>query len=532
MNQYFREDPIVAVSTSTQSQSAIGIIRITGFTSLDFLKPLCGLSRVKPRYAHYITLKDNLETLDDGLLLYFPAPHSFTGENVIEFHVHGNPFNLERIVSLLIKDFGFLKAFPGEFTYRALRNKKMNLTQVEGLDLLLNATSSFGLSQATKIMNNELFDEYESLRKIYISLRSAIELSIDFSEDVGEDEVQELIKKHTIAFSKAIDILYKRTEGDLNNLLTPKIGLFGQTNAGKSTLFNFLVGQDRAIVSDIHGTTRDFVSEYIYINSQAYQLIDTAGLRESNDVIEKEGIERGRKLIAHSLLKFHLIDATTWDGTLNEVEPSAYIFTHVDLLKEADIASLQRRICKLTKPVFISGPMGAPSRLGPIEPVSEKVGPMGASNIPTSGPIEPDNKDFNIGPIGPQCNYQFGPMGPVLFFNGPMGAEFIEDIGPMGANEGSSSGPIEPVYSLNQMISDTYSLLSRNNPIPLSRHRDVILDIYDKFSGFKQNIFNNVDLGIISHEINLLSVPIDELLGVTSPDDVLDNIFSNFCIGK
>ncbi len=520
MNQYFREDPIVAVSTSTQSKSAIGIIRISGFTSLDFLKPLCGLSRVKPRFAHYIALKNESETLDDGLLLYFPAPHSFTGENVIEFHVHGNPFNMERIVDLLINEYGFLKAYPGEFTYRALRNKKMNLTQVEGLDLLLNATSSFGLSQATKIMNNELFDEYESLRQIYISLRSAIELSIDFSEDVGEDEVVELIHRHTNAFAVAIEKLYKRTEGDLNNLLTPKIGLYGQTNAGKSTLFNFLVGQDRAIVSDIHGTTRDFVSEYIYINSQAYQLIDTAGLRESDDVIEREGIKRGKKLISNSLLKFHLIDASTWDGSLAEIEPSAYIFTHVDLLKDADIATLRQQTLKLNKPVFISGPMGAAAKVGPIEPVSENSGPMGA--------------EFHIGPIGPEVDFKFGPIGPVLFFNGPIGAEFIKDFGPMGAKDGSGGpiGPKESYYSLNNLISDTYIELSSTNPIPLSRHRDVISDIYNKFIEFKQNVFNNADLGIVSHEINMLALSIDELLGVTSPDDVLDNIFSNFCIGK
>lgn len=501
MNKYFRDDPIVAVSTSTQSQSAIGIIRVTGFKSLDFLVPLCDLSRVEPRFAHYVTLKDNSQTLDDGLLLYFKAPHSFTGENVLEFHVHGNPFNLERIISILIDKYGFLKAFPGEFTYRALRNNKMNLTQVEGLDLLLNATSAFGLTQATKIMNNELFDEYESLRQIYISLRSAIELSIDFSEDIGDDEVLNLIHTHTNDFSNAIDCLYRRSQGDLSNLLTPKIGLYGQTNSGKSTLFNFLVGQDRAIVSDIHGTTRDFVSEFIYINSQAFQLIDTAGLRDSDDVIEKEGIRRGKKLIKDSLLKFYLIDATNWDGTVSEIAPSAFILTHVDLLSTADMASLQSNISKLKKPVFISGPMGATSMLGPIEPSCKLSGPMGA--------------EFQIGPIGPDISYTFGPMGPVLFYNPNL-----------------SSGPMGAVLQLNQMISSCYNSLTASNPIALTRHRDVISAIYLKFNHIKEDIFSSPDLGIISHDINMLSIVIDELLGVTQPDDVLDNIFSNFCIGK
>ena len=515
MNQYLRNDPIVAVSTSTQSLSAIGIIRITGFTSTDFLTSLCSLKLIKPRFAHYVSLKDGEEILDDGILLFFPGPNSFTGENVIEFHVHGNPFNLERIVSLLISKYGFLKAFPGEFTYRALKNKKMNLTQVEGLDLLLNASSSFGLSKATKIMNNELFDEYTELRNIYISLRSAIELSIDFSDDVGDEEVIALIKRHTDAFEGCISNLFKRTQGDLNNLLSPKIGLYGNTNAGKSTLFNLMVGQDRAIVSDIHGTTRDFVSEYIYIDSQAYQLIDTAGLRESSDIIEIEGIKRGRKLIDSSFLKFFLINAATWDGEVSEIIPSAYILTHVDKVSESDIECLSALLVKLKKPVFISGPMGALSKLGPIGPVSENSGPIGAK--------------YYIGPMGPEVNYNFGPMGPVLFFNGPMGASFLKINGPTGAE---SSGPIEPPYTLNNMISDTYRHLAASNPIPLSRHRDLIGQIHDKFAAFKQNVFNNTDLGIVSHEINMLSISIDELLGVTSPDDVLDNIFSNFCIGK
>ncbi len=515
MNQFLRNDPIVAVSTSTQSLSAIGIIRITGFTSTDFLTPLCSLKSLKPRFAHYISLKDDNEILDDGILLFFPGPNSFTGENVIEFHVHGNPFNLERIVSLLISKYGFLKAFPGEFTYRALRNKKMNLTQVEGLDLLLNASSSFGLSKATKIMNNELFDEYTELRNIYISLRSAIELSIDFSDDVGDDEVIALIKRHTDAFETSINNLFKRTQGDLNNLLSPKIGLYGNTNAGKSTLFNFLVGQDRAIVSDIHGTTRDFVSEYIYIDSQAYQLIDTAGLRESSDLIEVEGIKRGKKLINSSFLKFFLINAVTWDGEVSDVEPSAYILTHVDKVPEKDIKHLSSLLLKLDKPIFISGPMGAESKIGPIGPDLKNTGPIGAK--------------YNIGPMGPEVNYQFGPMGPVLFFNGPIGADFLKVDGPMGAGE---SGSIEPLFTLNHLISDTYKSLAASNPIPLSRHRDLIKDIFNKFTEFKQNVFNNTDLGIVSHEINMLSISIDELLGVTSPDDVLDNIFSNFCIGK
>ena len=518
MNQYFRDDPIVAVSTSTQSQAAIGIIRITGFKDLSFLKPLCGLSEVKPRYAHYVSIKDSESVLDDGVLLFFKAPHSFTGENVIEFQVHGNPFNLERIISLLISQYGFKKAFPGEFTYRALRNKKMNLTQVEGLDLLLNASSSFGLSQATKIMNNELFEEYTALRDSYISLRSSIELAIDFSEDVGEEEISKLITSQTHHIDKIINNLFKRSQGDINSLLSPKIGLYGETNAGKSTLFNQIVGQDRAIVSDIHGTTRDFVSEYIYIDSQAYQLIDTAGLRDSSDTIEQEGISRGKRLIEQCFLRFYLINIKTWKGELRSITPSAYILTHVDLLNDTELLSLKSRLSSLEQPIFISGPMGAVSKIGPIEPLYNKNGPMGAGD--------------SFGPMGPDTSFKFGPMGPLLFSPGPMGAEFYNELGPMGADSLKSTGPMGPVLSLNTLISNTYRSKSSLNPIPISRHRDVITDIYNRFTHIKQYIFNNQDIAIISHEINTLGIYIDELVGITSPDDVLDNIFSNFCIGK
>jgi tRNA modification GTPase len=451
--------PIVAISTGLKEKSALGIVRVSGFEDLSFLKKLTASNVIKAesRRTYFSKFFDHKgEVLDEGVYIYFKAPKSFTGENVIEFNLHGNPLILQRFCDYLVSAFDFRHAEPGEFSYRALKNEKLNLTQVEGLDLILNANSSFGLSAGTKLLNNDLYRDYKRLREFFLEIKATIELLIDFAEDVGEDEAWGKLVRDTAKFGTLIEGLYKRTTGDINKILSPSIVLVGPTNAGKSTLFNRLVGENRAIVSDVHGTTRDYISEYISINGNSFKLIDTAGLRETGETIEKAGIERSLEIFEKGFYKlfvcnpFHELDFEYYRNTIDSCD--GILFTH------SDLENFDERVDDFlevfpVKTFFKSGPMGA---------------------VRFDGPIGPDKND---GPIGVPEN------------SGPIGPE--DAIGPIGA-------------TLLDVISNSYGDVLKDNPIAVDRHRIEISAIYDNFIEFSDTYKNTRDSAVLSSLVNRL----------------------------
>jgi len=196
MNFYTDESPIIACSTGTSSNTAIAVIRLSGFKDLLALQPFFSfnLSKTKKRVSHLTNIQSENQILDNGLLVFFPEGESYTGENVLELSVHGNQLNIDRLLNLFIQNAGFRAAGAGEFTYRALKNKKLSLSQVEGLDMLLNASSNLMLSQGLDILQGELHAQYLALYDAFLKLKAAVELSIDFSEDVGEEESQKLFQ--------------------------------------------------------------------------------------------------------------------------------------------------------------------------------------------------------------------------------------------------------------------------------------------------------------------------------------------------
>lgn len=472
-------DPIIAISTAQNEKAGIGIIRISGFDNLSFLSKISGLNHkeIKPRYAHFIKVVIDSNFLDEGLCLFFPSPNSFTGENLFELQLHGNPLHLNRIVDKLTEILGFRRAEAGEFSYRSLKNNKMNLTQVEGLDLLLNSNSAFGLSAGTESLNNELYNKYQKLRNEFLELKACFELSIDFSEDVGEEEIKAKFTKHLKTLEKLLDELRARCVSNLSDLLSPKIVLFGPTNAGKSTLFNSLVGFDRAIVSNVHGTTRDFVSETLFINSLPFNLVDTAGIRNTTDLIEKLGIEKSVSLKDNAFFRIRVINPLlgigSYSSNLLDKEFDLTIFTHMD-------------------------------EPGYKDSLMQFQGLIGSSS-------------FGCGPIGPGNAENFGPIGPVFG---------LAPIGP-----GLEIGPIGPINMILDRVFIKFQLLMDLNPIPFQRHVEAIGIIHDRFGVLVDDVECG-DAAIVGSHINNIGLSIDELVGVISPQDVLDHIFANFCIGK
>ena len=536
MNFYTDDQPIIACSTGTTSNTAIAIIRLSGFKNLLPLQDFFSfdLSKTKSRHSHLTNIISKGNVLDNVLMVFFPEGGSYTGENVIELSVHGNQLNIQRIVDLFIKEAGFRAAHPGEFTYRALKNKKLSLSQVEGLDMLLNANSSLMLSQGLDILQGDLHAQYLALYDAFLKLKAAVEISIDFSEDVGAEETQKLFTDSFNKFFKLIEALKVRTEGNVSALLAPEIVLVGQTNAGKSSLFNILLKHDRSIVSNIAGTTRDYVSEVIHIDGTNFKLVDTAGIRESNDVIENIGIDRAMGILNRAFYKILVVNPYETNADylkkFSDIDFDFLVVSHSDkedfssqiskinfseiTVKNIGKASFKNESGSI-EPLVISGPIG-PKYGGPIEPSARALDP----NFASDAPIGPNSG--NIGPIEP-ASKNSGSIEPLLK-TAPMGP------GPVAPIEPKMSGPIEPI--LKAHIQQKFAKMTANNPILLERHRTVINKIYSKSLDFSSNIKDLDDVAILSSEVNLLGHSLTELIGIVSPDDVLNSIFANFCIGK
>lgn len=521
MNFYSDNQSIIACSTGTSANTAIAVIRLSGFQNLQDLNSFFSfdLKKTKPRYSHLSNLHFEGQVYDNVLLVYFPEGQSYTGENVLELSVHGNQLNVTRIINLFIEKAGFRHAHPGEFTYRALKNKKLSLSQIEGLDMLLNANSSLMLTQGLDILQGDLHAQYLALYDAFLKLKAAVEISIDFSDDVGPEEIQKLFNKNFENFFELISALKERTSGNISSLLAPEIALVGQTNAGKSSLFNILVNHERSIVSNIAGTTRDYVSEVVHINGTNYKLVDTAGIRESKDVVENIGIERGLEILKRAFFRLLIVNPFETNqeylDKFYDTEFDALIFSHNDVenfdlaMKKIDISAV--KVEKIFSASFKNN--GDVKSLGPIEPVNSK-----------TGPIEPVNS--KIGPIEP-AKSKTGPIEPVNSKNGPIGPKSLKS-----GSIGPEKGPKNLDNILKSLVDEKYQLLTKNQPILLDRHRTTIAKIYEKSLDFSNNIKYLDDVAIISSEVNILGNHLVELIGIVSPDDVLNSIFSNFCIGK
>ena len=500
MKLFTDDRPIVACSTGNLTNTAIAIVRLSGFSDLKSLQIFFDfkLDKIKPRYCHLTNLLFEDKILDNILICFFPENNSFTGENTLELHVHGNKLNVDRILQLFVEKAGFRLAHPGEFSYRAYKNKKLSLSQVEGLDLFLNANSALMLEQGLDVLQGQLHESYLKLYDLFLRLKSSVELLIDFSEDVGEDYAKEMYFKHLADLKKLVGMLHSRTQGQFSSLMNPEIVIVGETNAGKSSFFNKLLNHDRSIVSNIKGTTRDYISEVISHRGNNYILVDTAGIRETFDEIERIGISRSYEKMKHGFYKILIINPYELDveslKNLSQVFFDLIVFSHADLddfpsrIAQFDLSFLHAKNIIFTD-----------LKTGSIGPKVE------------SGSIGPDAKSGSIGPEA-----KSGSIGPEAK-SGSIGPE-------------AKSGSIGPVVL--DLIDLKFTEISANKPILLERHRYKINEL-NTFLNESLNEFNSLDdLAIASSEINRLGSNLSELIGQVSPDDVLNSVFSNFCIGK
>ena len=307
---------------ATAPGGALGIIRISGPQSLEILSRIFtkDLTKASPNTIHYGHIKTDNEVVDECVVSIFKAPHSYTGEDSVEISCHGSWYILNKVLALLI-DQGCRMARPGEYTMRAYLNGKMDLSQAEAVADLIASTNRATHHMAMSQLRGHFSSELAKLREQLLKLTSLLELELDFSdhedlEFANRNELKELTKNidnHITTLARSFETGQAIKQGI-------PVAIIGKTNVGKSTLLNRLLNEERAIVSDIHGTTRDTIEDTIDIQGVAFRFIDTAGIRQTSDKVEQIGIERTYAAIAKARIVLWLIDQKPTLSDVKEIQ--------------------------------------------------------------------------------------------------------------------------------------------------------------------------------------------------------------------
>ncbi|MBX9186836.1 tRNA uridine-5-carboxymethylaminomethyl(34) synthesis GTPase MnmE [Bacteroides sp. K03] len=366
------QDTICAIATA--QGGAIGSIRVSGpdaitITERIFTPAKVGkqLSDKKPYTLTFGHIYNEKEIVDEVLVSLFRAPHSYTGEDSTEITCHGSTYILQQVMQLLIKN-GCRMAQPGEYTQRAFLNGKMDLSQAEAVADLIASTSAATHRLAMSQMRGGFSKELADLRGKLLDFTSMIELELDFSEEDVEFADRSALRHLADGIEQVITrLVHSFSVGNAIKNGVP-VAIIGETNAGKSTLLNVLLNEDKAIVSDIHGTTRDVIEDTVNIGGITFRFIDTAGIRETNDTIESLGIERTFQKLDQAEIVLWMIDATDAKSQMEELSGKILprcqnkhlivVFNKSDLIREEqkkDIISLLSSFSKEdVSSIFIS----------------------------------------------------------------------------------------------------------------------------------------------------------------------------------
>jgi tRNA modification GTPase len=313
-------DTICALATAPGG--ALGIIRVSGSQSLEILSRVFtkDVSSAQPNTIHYGHIKDGAEVIDEVMVSVFRAPHSYTGEDSVEISCHGSRYILNKVLELLIAC-GCRMAEPGEYTMRAYLNGKMDLSQAEAVADLIASTNKATHQMAMSQLRGNFSSQLAQLREQLLKLTSLLELELDFSD---HEDLEFADRSELLELTKKIDTQITRLAHSFETGQALKQGIpvaiVGKTNVGKSTLLNALLKDDRAIVSDVHGTTRDTIEDTININGITFRFIDTAGIRQTSDEVEQIGISRTYAAIDKARIVLWMVDEEPSQEELNKMQ--------------------------------------------------------------------------------------------------------------------------------------------------------------------------------------------------------------------
>ena len=342
---------------ATAPGGAIGIIRVSGPQTLEILSRVFtkDLSKAQPNTIHYGHIKSATELIDEVLVSVFRAPHSYTGEDSAEISCHGSRYILNKVLALLIAN-GCRQAGPGEFTQRAYLNGKMDLSQAEAVADLIASTNQATHQIAMSQLRGHFSSKLAQLREQLLKLTSLLELELDFSdhEDLEFADRSELMTLANEIDNRVTNLAKSFEAGQALKQGIP-VAIVGKTNVGKSTLLNRLLKDDRAIVSDVHGTTRDTIEDTIDIKGITFRFIDTAGIRQTQDEVEQIGITRTYAAIEKARIVLWLIDAQPTSEEIQEIQEhcnsKSLIITQnkIDKTEEVQISHLSPLTSHLLK---------------------------------------------------------------------------------------------------------------------------------------------------------------------------------------
>lgn len=337
------KNTIVALATPL-GRSGIGVIRLSGDKSLKIVgKLICDENfNPQPRFANLKKIYDieTGELLDETVIIYFKAPHSFTGEDVIEISCHGSPVVLRQIIDFCLR-LDARMAEPGEFSLRALANGRMNLSQAEAVRDLIDSHTVASARQAVRQLRGEFSNQLQPLKDNLLDIIVVLESALEFVEDDLPEFQTEQIKANLLNIVEKLEKLTSTFKAGKLLREGLKVALVGRPNVGKSSLFNALLGQERAIVTEIAGTTRDQLHEKLTIREIPISLIDTAGLRETFDTVESIGVERSRRIIADADLVVVILDGSQEIVSEDrEILAQVKDLTHIITINKSDLKQL------------------------------------------------------------------------------------------------------------------------------------------------------------------------------------------------
>jgi len=454
------QETIIALATPN-GLGAISVIRISGLNAISVTEKLFKpkgnkkLSNQKSHTVHLGHLMKNGHELDEVLVTLFKGPHSYTGENTIEISCHGSTFIQQEIIDLFIEN-GIRVANPGEFTLRAFINGKMDLNQAEAVADLIASENEGSHKLAMEQMKNGFSNDLKKLRAELLHFSSMIELELDFSQEDVEFAERSEFKKLTVKIQTELEKLIDsfKSGNVLKNGIS--VAIAGKPNAGKSSLLNTLLNEDKAIVSDIPGTTRDSIEDSLVIDGINFRFTDTAGLRETEDIIESKGIEKTKEKINNARILIYLFDSN--DTTFNEIN--------------SDIKSFKREDLSVLL-------------------VRNKV----------------DLKNTNQNLINQLEKF-----------------EIIE----------ISANNIDSVSSLKKRLVNEINILNpyTDTVISNSRHYEALMKALKAIEEVNMGLKSEISGDLLSVDIRKSIEHLAEITGEITNDDVLGNIFANFCIGK
>ncbi len=321
-----RADTIVAISTAP-GRAAIGVVRLTGPESWTVALKHIRI-HPKPRVVRYTKFMIEKEILDDVIVVFYKSPDTYTGEDMVEISFHGNPLILSKAVRSMINS-GARLAERGEFTKRAFLNGKMDLTMAEAVEKIVDSTSEVGIKIARKTMDGSLSKLVKSLRRDLLNLSASIEVRIDYP-----DEFDDKFNLDLSSITKKLKQVLSTYDPAKTAIEGVKVALLGAPNVGKSSILNALIGHERAIVTPIPGTTRDTVEAEIFVNGLRVKLIDTAGIRETQNEVEKIGVNRALKAAQEADIKVHIMDATASEKNSMKIPVDIRVVNKIDLAKK------------------------------------------------------------------------------------------------------------------------------------------------------------------------------------------------------